>query len=154
MPLPNRGSEARTLRVHAVKQNKRVGNEGSFRGLAGTAAVTAVVKREERTVGECVRQGRQGVRDVLSVSAEIDDGFGSRRGAGTDEHRRVIDMESERRAVCGCRLGRWIVDEGALNQKKGEAERGVNQGSKGKDHKNESWHGDRLGNFSGVGCTV
>ena len=105
-------------------------------------------------MGECVRQGRQGVRHVLSVSAKVDDGLGSWQGAGADEHHGVIDMQGERWAVCGCRLWLWIVDEGALNQKKGEAERGVNQGSKGKDDKNEAWHGDRLGNFSAVGCTV
>ena len=53
----------------------------------------------------------------------------TRQRASVDNYPRLIDLQGERCVSGGLRL--WIVDEGALREKKNEAERGVNQGGGG-----------------------
>jgi hypothetical protein len=70
--------DVRMIVVHAIKQNKCVGNERGFRWLAGAAAVAAVVERIKRAPGKCVGERRRAARKILGIAAKVDGGIWTR----------------------------------------------------------------------------
>ena len=104
------GSKSVVPAARVIVEGQGVGEERLFGGAAGAAAVAAIVRGENRVLGEDGGEGGERGRDVFGVASEIQHGAIILARTRGDDQLRALDGQRDGR-FGGVQAGSGIVQQ-------------------------------------------